>query len=366
MPTINDPIAPKINDPIAPKINDGSPVKPSPETSDTNPTPNSSSTAPIIPKSSYSSSGVRKAISDAGAKPADAAGSADTLSQFQSSVLPKIAQPTAPDYVSIYAQQRASNGVPALEDSANDLNQQIATLQQQQLALKQDKNIAYTEADYESRTKTTNDAIQNKIDSLNLQMGVVQAKLTTANTIVSTIMDLTEKTYTDANAQYNTDLTKNLQTLNAFNQTQYKDMTFDEKVSNDSRATLTTMFNLTAKNGQTFADWEGSQTPANLAIVSKLEAQAGLPQGFFQNFATVKPGANIKAVKPVTAADGSTSYQVLSDNSDGSMSVTTFAATTTPGSQNVDLGNDNTELDNIENADDENTFEQEQDANASQ
>lgn len=365
MATITDPLEATINTSGGEGTNAGSSA--GLKTAQTDAATTNPTTAPVTPASSYGSGAVRTALTNAGAKPGDVPpGSSESLADFQKSVLPDISQPTAPDYVSLFARQRAANGVPALEDSANDLNQQIATLQQQQLALKQNKNIAYTEADYESRTKTANDAIQDQIDSLNLQAGVVQAKLTTANSIVSTIMDLTEKTYTDANAQYNTDLTKNLQTLNAYNETQYKDMTFDEKVSNDARATLTTMFNLTAKNGQDFADWEGSQTPKNLAIVSGLEAQAGLPQGFFQNFATVKPGADIKAVKTTTAADGTPAYQVMSMNADGSMSVTTFEGTTTPGEENVDLGGGDTELDDLNDAENQNNLDQENDQNASQ
>ena len=260
------------------------PTPAAPQTGTTPTTPATSTTG------ATSSTQVRSTIAQTGQQPAS---TDQSFADFSAALAPSTPAPQAPHYTDMYQKMRADAGVPAMEDNVASLEAQKAALQGQMLKFNaSEQGGSGTQTGYVGRMTEEQRNVQAQLDSLNLQETAVQTALSTKNNFISTMMSLTEKDYTAASAEYNKEFTQNIQLQNAFTNKQYKDMTMEERVSNDARAKITTISNLVKGSGKSFTDFLNAN-PSYADSINQTEMAAGLPLGTMSEFARSNPKANI-------------------------------------------------------------------------
>ncbi len=274
---------------------------------------------PAVGSSSTIRSTLTAAGADASAVPPDATSAADV----KAAVAPAMPAPGAPNYVSQYAQMRAQNGVPALEDKVNTFEGQKAALQEQMIKFKAaEMGTSDTAAGYSGRVSDQQRNVQAQLDSLNLEEGVAQQALATKNSFISTMMDLTEKDYAASSALYDKTFTQNLQIQTMLNTQAYHEQTLAEKAGNDARAKLATMQQVINNQGLSMAD-AIAHDPKLEGTLNQLEMQAGFPPGFMETFSKGKPKADIVATTEGTI-NGMKVMSILSRGQDGQMTMSHY------------------------------------------
>lgn len=155
----------------------------------------------------------------------------------------------------------------------------------------------------EKELQTQYNQRQSLLDS---RRATVADMLRTRQSLVSTMMDLTQRDYANSvqayEAQYS--LIKDLQTTIEKKQNTYSSA--DNQVRDDARANLTLLQNTIKSSGKS---WD-EITPDMKLQINKLELQAGLPQGTTETFSRSMPKADL--LTTVQGTDPKTNEKTVS------------------------------------------------------
>lgn len=238
----------------------------------------------------------------------------DSITKSLTANLPE--KPTTPNSAQQYSDLRSSYGVTDLESQLTDLNSQASDLQAASAARTQaekDKPVAMNVISGRISEEENQDNI--RLTAINNSIKTVTSQLQTKYNVIDNIMKYSGQDYANAVDSYNTQFTQNLNLMNTVKgivDTQKSDA---ETAADDARANLQIIynnFNSGTADPSTVSDTEK-------ANITKLELQAGLPQGFYSSITSKNPKSDI--LSTTTREAGGQKYaDVILRNSDGSLS----------------------------------------------
>jgi len=226
----------------------------------------------------------------------------------KSAITPETAKPEAPNLVSTYQNYRTQYGIDTLETSLNDLSSKQAQILADQKALatkEKGKTVAMNviEGRISEEAQQANDALAE----VQTQIKSISDQLTTKYNVVNTLMNLTEKDYDNASQSYNQQMTNNISMFNILKGVSEDQKSDEEKAVDDARSSLQIVYNSITNGGQNISDLTDDQK----VMVTKLEAQSGLPIGFYQTLQNKNPKAEIVATYNWTSSDNTEYASVL-------------------------------------------------------
>lgn len=183
---------------------------------------------------------------------------------------PEGGMPDTIDWSDMYDDWRENLGVTELEGSLNDLNDQL----QMEMDITEERTldaegkpvamgvISGRVSEIERQQNTRIRGITRQIDSITNQ-------LNTAYNVINTYMQFERMEYQDAMDKYNTEFNRNLKIYELTNAELDRNMQM-------ARANLQLYMNAITSGNMSYSSLSGEQK----AMVSKLEAQSGLPIGF--------------------------------------------------------------------------------------
>lgn len=248
--------------------------------------------------------------------------------------------PATPNLTDTYKGLLAEKDVSGF--SINDYQTKIADLSKQKDALLtqfqtlKKKLPEGVSQDYASAAiSKEGQAVQDQIDFIDRQINTYNTQIKNRNDVVSTIMDLTKTDFANASDKYDRQFNQNLAIYNAVQGKADKAATLEEKQVDNARANLTIIQN-ELKTGN--MNWDS--LPADKKnVIQGLEIQAGFPPGF-TSFLTKNVKGDVVASNSRTAPDGTTYFDVLTRNPDGSFGKISIAAGQSKGTS----GSENTIL----------------------
>lgn len=236
--------------------------------------------------------------------------------------LPNGTPPTAPDYVAQFNNYRTQYGVTDLENSLTDLQNQAAAIQAQNETNQAAENFKPGVAQnvIDGRQSEEQSQAQVKLDSLNLAITSTTQALNTKYNVINQLMTLTKQNYDAASSAYQTAYSNNIAVFNAAKGITADQNTADEQAKDDARSNLQIIYNAISTGGTD----PSTLTPAQQTNITKLETQAGLPVGFYDNIIQKNPGGTI--VSTTTRDANGTKYaDVLTKDAQGNLSVNTVS-----------------------------------------
>ena len=242
-------------------------------------------------------------------------------------LVPDYTLPDAPNFEKTFSEMRQKYGVDDLESSINDLDAQEQDLiAQKRISVNAELGKPVAMNVIEGRVGEQERNFNERIDFISRQKTRAINELKTANDTIENIMNLKKMDYDVAKGQYDTEFAQNIQLFNTIKGVAEYANSEKEKAADNARANLQIIYN-SAKDGN--ADLSTMDDAAK-AKISKLELQAGLPQGFYESLAVKKPDA--KVLSTTTRTTGGVKYaDVIFQNADGSLST-----------QNITLGKEST------------------------
>lgn len=246
--------------------------------------------------------GLRRQAAEAGIKPGEVTSfrSEEEFNKFRERVVPAGERPSRPDLVGQFKTLREEEDVKSLEDSIFSLREERMRLVDEFNRFEERAGGAETLGVARGRVSEEQRAVQKELDVLERRERLATDQLNIKNSTISTIMSFTGQDFANANAEWNTAFSQNLQLQNAFDNQATREET-------SARTTLTTMQKSIQDAGKTFADLD----PSMKAQIQALELQAGLPSGLFEMITNIAPQDKIEAHGTRTDASGNEYYDVL-------------------------------------------------------
>ena len=199
-------------------------------------------------------------------------------------------RPEAIDRVKTYKSLREDQGITALETSLSDLRAEANTIKETMRAratAEKGKPVALNVI--AGRISEEEAQEQERLDSVNNQITAVTNQLTLKYNIVDTIMKYTGEDYDDAVASYDSQLSQNISLMNTVKGIVSDIKSDQEKAQDNARANLQIIYNnLNSSNADVNALDEST-----VLNITKLELQAGLPQGFYKSVVENNPLSDI-------------------------------------------------------------------------
>lgn len=198
--------------------------------------------------------------------------------------------PTPPSLSELYTKLTSEGGVTELEQQLNDLTNQEQTIMGMSEARQLNAEggavslgvIGGRQGEIERQT-------QQQLQTLGRIKSYVADQLKTKYTMISTIMDLTKSDYQLTKDAYDTKFNQAIQVINTLQTAQRDADTQAQRQQDNARANLQIIANSVTDGTSKFSDL----SPESKAMVSKLEAQAGLPIGFTSTLKSKVPDAEI-------------------------------------------------------------------------
>jgi hypothetical protein len=223
-------------------------------------------------------------------------------------------EPTKPDLVGTFDALRQSQGV-------TDVETELADIRANKLKLKNEYNEfvsgvngqGRTQGDVNSATSEQARKINIELDRLNVAETLATERLNSKNKYIETVMNLTEKDYSNAVQDYNTEFAKNLQIQTQLNTQDDREDAEQNRLRDDARAYLSTVSNFLTTSGKTLNEVD----PTMKAEINKRELQAGFPAGTLETFLKVKPKANLIATKDGVDASGQAVVSLIYSDENG-------------------------------------------------
>lgn len=230
------------------------------------------------------------------------------------SLTPEVSLPTAPNFESSFEALRSKYNVDQLESSINsydaeeqDLRAQLRISTNAELGKPVALNVI------EGRVGEQERNMMERIDYVTRQKARAVNQLQTANDAIENLMNFRKLDYDVAKDRYDTEFSQNIQLFNTIKGVAEFESSEEDKAMDNARANLQIIYNSIADGGD-ITTIDGAQK----AKINKLELQAGLPQGFYENIATQKPDA--KVLSTTTRSTGGVKYaDVIYKNPDGSI-----------------------------------------------
>lgn len=225
-------------------------------------------------------------------------------------------KPSAPNFESTYQSELSKAGISDLETTLNDLSNQeneIRASFRQQKANEEGKPVALNVI--EGRVGEEERAANERLDAVLRQKDYVTNQLKTKYDVVNNIMNLKKLDYTTANDEYNTKFSQNLQLFNVVKGISDDQKSDLEREQDNARANAQIIYN-SIKDGGLKLDEIGDDQKLS---ITKMEMQAGLPVGFYQNLQSKNPKADI-VTSTSRESNGSKYVDIVMRNPDGSLS----------------------------------------------
>lgn len=233
----------------------------------------------------------------------------------KSSIIPSYQLPDAPNFEESFQKLRQQYGLDALETTINDLDAQEQDLQaQKRISVNAELGKPVALGVIQGRVTEQERNFNERIDTIQRQKTRAVAQLQTANDAIENIMTFRKMDYDVAKERYNDEFNQNITLFNTIKGAAEYAATETERAQDTARANLQIIYNSIQDGGADFATIDDSMK----AKISKMELQAGLPQGFYQTLQTQKP--NSKILSTTTRTAGGKKYaDVIYQNSDGSL-----------------------------------------------
>lgn len=238
-------------------------------------------------------------------------------------LVPDYTLPTAPNFEETFSQLRQKYGVDDLEATVNDLDTQEQELQAQ-LRISRNEELGKPVAlnVIQGRVSEQERNFNERIDFVSRQKTRAINELKSANDTIENMMSLRKMDYDVAKGRYDTEFSQNIQLFNTLKGVAEYQSSEEEKAADNARSNLQIIYNSIKDGGIDIASVDATTK----AKISKLELQAGLPQGFYDSLAVKKPDA--KVLSTTTRESGGMKYaDVIFQNADGSITA-----------QNIKLG----------------------------
>lgn len=231
-----------------------------------------------------------------------------------------------------YKNLRAEAGVLDLENQLTDLTKQaddIRAISAARTTAEKNKPVATNViAGRISEVETQENA---RLAEVNNSIKTLTAQLQTKYNVIDNIMKYSGQDYSNAVDAYNTQFTQNLNLMNTVKGIADDAKSDLEKDADNARANLQIIYNQLSSGGANVADLSVTEK----ANISKLELQAGLPQGFYASLANKNPKSSI--LSTTTRESNGVKYaDVIMKNEDGSLTT-----------KSIKLGNSTTGSDSV-------------------
>lgn len=231
------------------------------------------------------------------------------------------AQPAAPNFESSYSSLLGTYGVTDLEGKLNALKDEENTIRDSFTAQKTAENGKTVPMNViEGRVSQEQGVANDKLNTnLRLQENITN-QLKTKYDVVNNIMNLKKLDYSTASDNYNTQLSQNLQLFNVVKGISDAQKSEEEKQTDNARANLQIMYNAIQSGGLSIPNLSSDQK----LQITKLEVQSGLPTGFYENFQSKNPKADI-ITSTTRETNGSKYVDVISrDTATGALKTTSM------------------------------------------
>lgn len=237
---------------------------------------------------------------------------ADIFSQVSGAITSNLpAKPAEVNLTNTYNNLRASSGVADLESNLSTLQAQardIQAISASRTAAEKGKAVPMnvisgrvTEEETQDNARLT--AVNNSIQTITSQL---QMKYNT----IDNVMKYTGQDYSNAVDSYDKQFSNNLSIMNTVKGIIDSQNTLEEQQKDDARANLQIIYNSMPANG--IAD------TTQQAYITKLELQAGLPAGFYENITSKNPKADVLSTT-TRDVNGVKYADVIMKNADGSL-----------------------------------------------
>lgn len=239
--------------------------------------------------------------------------------------------PEKPDNTSMtdtYKQLRSDAGVVDLETSLTDLQAQARDIQANSIArTNAEKGKAVPMNVISGRVSEAQQQENEKLLAVNNSIKTVTDQLTVKYNTIESMMKYTGQDYANSVDAYNTQFTQNMSVMNMVKGMVDEQKSDEEKVADSARANLQIIYNNMPA--------DGIVDKAQKANITKLELQAGLPAGFYENITSKDPNADILSTT-VREYNGVKYADVLRKNADGSTTSTAYTLGNTSGSSSTE------------------------------
>lgn len=247
------------------------------------------------------------------------------LTDLRASLAPEgILAPTRPDLEGSYRKLR--NEEDASGNSIDEYQGQLIEITGKKAKIKEDldafrKNApqGQNQASFLGQLSEREQNAQDQMDSLNLEASVLTQQISNRNDVIQSIMGYKKEDYNTAAAEYDKEFSKNISMLNFVTARQDKEAATAERGEDNARANLQ-IIQSNIKSGNVAYD---NLDPMMRTTIETLELQAGLPKGFTK-YITENVKGDVLATTSRTGDDGSTYYDVLTRDPDGSLKTTSI------------------------------------------
>jgi hypothetical protein len=223
-------------------------------------------------------------------------------------VKPSTEKPAQVNLVDTYEDLRTKYGIADLEQQAIDLRAQEADLlaiKQQRINAEKGKTVAMNVI--EGRVSETERQENERIAVVQNQLKNINDQLTTKYNVVNTLMNLTGQDYSNSVDAYDKELANNISMFNILRGIDESAKTEAERQQDNARSSLQIIYNSITSGGTDIKNMPAETK----TLITKLEAQAGLPSGFFATMQNKNPKAEIVATYNWTGADNKEYASVL-------------------------------------------------------
>ena len=227
-----------------------------------------------------------------------------------------IKAPDAPGFENAYADLRGQYGISDLETKQNELNAQAEELAAGFRQQKADENGKFVMTNVaEGRVSQEERAANERIDAINRQNNTITNQLNTAYKVIDTVMKYKGMDYDAAVKTYDTQFSQYMQTFSLVKGIDDSIKTEQRHQEDVARANLQIMYNNISANSEGWKSLDKKQQTQ----ISKLEAQSGLPQGFYKTIEAKNPGGEVITTKSWQDAGGKEYVSVVTRQKDGSL-----------------------------------------------
>lgn len=243
--------------------------------------------------------------------------------------------PKAPDLVDDFEALRSERGIPALEQQLNTISAEMRDVEAQKRLALQELEGGKISTRVISREQAEQSRLFNEeLDALNRRKQTLVDELGTKNAAVAQIMNLTQQSFVNANAQYANDFNRKLSMIELVQ----KQKTLVNAEKDRALANWQVLADTFERSGLTWDRLSFDQQ----VLVESLAAKAGFP-GLSQYIGALEIGTERLTTTLVKDTAGNNFYQTLVRNPDGSLEV----ITTPTGIRSKVTGGDDTEEDMV-------------------
>lgn len=245
----------------------------------------------------------------------------------------------APEPISMmdmYKQYRKDMNMDDLEATVNDLTSQADLLREQQRmqsGLERNKPVAMNVI--EGRIGQEERQMMERLDSINRQKDSAVRQLQSANATIENMMSFAKMDYDTARNSYNDQFSQQMQLFSMTKGIVDAQNAERNRQEDNARANLNIIYGSIRDGGMSV----DTMTPQQQYEISRMELEAGLPTGFYNNI--VKTNPDSKVLSSTTRESGGTKYaDVIMQNKDGSIFVKTVSLGASGSGSGTDANGD--------------------------